>query len=121
MGFDVECEQRFLEYEHEHRFSSEQQSKGNFNRRTTPGTCPHLSLIHICYDPACPLTLEMLNNTEAMCLFKTTSDAHLEEVFDAGAETNVPDEMCIRDRPCTPLPDAFRAVGASGEDNGRRL
>lgn len=38
---DVECEQRFLEYEHEHRFSSEQQSKGNFNRRTTPGTCPH--------------------------------------------------------------------------------
>ena len=39
--FDVECEQRFLEYEHEHRFSSEQQSKGNFNRRTTPGTCPH--------------------------------------------------------------------------------
>ena len=45
------------------------------------------------YDPACPLTLEMLNNTEAMCLFKTTSDAHLEEVFDAGAETNVPDDV----------------------------
>ena len=38
---DVECEQRFLEYEHERRFSSEQQSKRNFNRRTTPGTCPH--------------------------------------------------------------------------------
>ena len=35
----------------------------------------------------------MLNNTEAMCLFKTTSDAHLEEVFDAGAETNVPDDV----------------------------
>ena len=45
------------------------------------------------YTPPCPLTLEMLNNTEPMCLFRTTSDAHLEEVFDAGAETNVPDDV----------------------------
>ena len=37
MGLMSAC----LLYTSEHRFSSEQQSKGNFNRRTTPGTCPH--------------------------------------------------------------------------------
>lgn len=36
----------------------------------------------------CPITLEMLNNTSPVCLFATTSDSHLAEQFDAGAEVN---------------------------------
>ena len=40
------------------------------------------------YTPECPVTLEMLNNTSPICLFATTSDSHLTEQFDAGAEIN---------------------------------
>ena len=40
------------------------------------------------YTPECPITLEMLNNTSPICLFATTSDIHLAEQFDAGAEVN---------------------------------
>lgn len=40
------------------------------------------------YTPACPIALEMLNNTSPVCLFDTTSDEHLASVFDAGAEVN---------------------------------
>lgn len=40
------------------------------------------------YAAECPIALEMLNNTSPVCLFQTTSDAHLAENFDAGAEVN---------------------------------
>lgn len=40
------------------------------------------------YTPECPIALEMLNNTSPVCLFATTSDAHLAEQFDKGAEVN---------------------------------
>lgn len=40
------------------------------------------------FTPECPITLEMLNNTSPVCLFATTSDSHLAEQFDAGAEVN---------------------------------
>ena len=40
------------------------------------------------YTPECPITLEMLNNTSPICLFKTTSDAQFAADFDAGAEIN---------------------------------
>lgn len=40
------------------------------------------------YTPACPVTLEMLNNTSPICLFATTSDTQMEADFDAGAEIN---------------------------------
>ena len=40
------------------------------------------------YTPECPIALEMLNNTSPVCLFATTSDAHLAEQFDGGAEVN---------------------------------
>ena len=40
------------------------------------------------FTPECPITLEMLNNTSPVCLFATTSDSHLTEQFDAGAEIN---------------------------------
>jgi hypothetical protein len=40
------------------------------------------------YTAACPIALEMLNNTSPVCLFQSTSDTHLAENFDAGAEVN---------------------------------
>ena len=40
------------------------------------------------YTAECPIALEMLNNTSPVCLFQSTSDAHLAENFDAGAEVN---------------------------------
>lgn len=40
------------------------------------------------YTPECPIALEMLNNTSPVCLFQSTSDTHLAENFDAGAEVN---------------------------------
>lgn len=40
------------------------------------------------YTPECPIALEMLNNTSPICLFHTTSDTHLAQEFDAGAEVN---------------------------------
>lgn len=40
------------------------------------------------YTAECPITLEMLNNTSPICLFRTTSDAQLAADFDAGAEVN---------------------------------
>lgn len=45
------------------------------------------------FEPTMPMTFEMLNNGEAMCLFKTESDTQVEQVFDAGAETNYPDDV----------------------------
>lgn len=40
------------------------------------------------YTVECPITLEMLNNTSPVCLFRTTSDAQMAADFDAGAEVN---------------------------------
>ena len=40
------------------------------------------------YTAECPIALEMLNNTSPVCLFQSTSDTHLAENFDAGAEVN---------------------------------
>lgn len=45
------------------------------------------------FTPAMPMTFETLNNTEAMCLFKTTSDEEIPTIFDAGLETNYPDDV----------------------------
>ena len=45
------------------------------------------------FNPEMPMTFEMLNNGAAMCLFKTTSDTQVEQEFDAGAETNYPDDV----------------------------
>lgn len=43
--------------------------------------------------PECPLTLETLNNGEKACLFQSESDEDLAANFDAGLETNVPDDV----------------------------
>lgn len=45
------------------------------------------------YTPQCPLTLETLNNGEKVCLFQSESDADLASNFDAGLETNWPDDV----------------------------
>ena len=45
------------------------------------------------FTPACPLTLETLNNGEKVCLFQSGSDADLASNFDAGLETNYPDDV----------------------------
>ena len=45
------------------------------------------------YTPACPMTLETLNNSEKVCLFQSSSDADLAAGFDAGLETNYPDDV----------------------------
>ncbi len=45
------------------------------------------------YTPACPMTLETLNNGEKVCLFQSSSDADLAAGFDAGLETNYPDDV----------------------------
>lgn len=45
------------------------------------------------FSPECPLTLETLNNGEKTCLFQSSSDEDLAANFDAGLETNVPDDV----------------------------
>ena len=45
------------------------------------------------FSPEMPMTFETLNNTEAMCLFQSDSDTQIEEKFDAGLETNYPDDV----------------------------
>lgn len=45
------------------------------------------------FSPECPLTLETLNNGEKVCLFQSSSDADLAANFDAGLETNYPDDV----------------------------
>ena len=45
------------------------------------------------FNPECPLTLETLNNGEKACLFQSESDEDLIANFDAGLETNVPDDV----------------------------
>ena len=45
------------------------------------------------FNPEMPMTFETLNNTEAMCLFQTESDTQVEQKFDAGLETNFPDDV----------------------------
>ena len=42
---------------------------------------------------SCPMTLETLNNGERVCLFQSSSDADLAAGFDAGLETNYPDDV----------------------------
>jgi hypothetical protein len=44
------------------------------------------------YTPACPITLEMLNNTEKVCLFQSESDEDLQANFDNGCEFNYPED-----------------------------
>lgn len=45
------------------------------------------------YTPSCPLTLETLNNGEKVCLFQSSGDSDLAAHFDAGLETNWPDDV----------------------------
>lgn len=45
------------------------------------------------YTPECPLTLETLNNGADACLFKSAGDDDFAANFDAGLETNVPDDV----------------------------
>jgi len=45
------------------------------------------------FAPSCPMTLETLNNGEKVCLFQSSSDADLASSFDAGLETNWPDDV----------------------------
>ena len=45
------------------------------------------------FTPALPMTFETLNNGAAMCLFRTESDTQVEAEFDAGLETNYPDDV----------------------------
>lgn len=45
------------------------------------------------FTPECPLTLETLNNGEKTCLFQSASDEDLAAHFDAGLETNYPDDV----------------------------
>lgn len=45
------------------------------------------------FTPSCPMTLETLNNGERVCLFQSSSDADLAAGFDAGLETNYPDDV----------------------------
>lgn len=45
------------------------------------------------FTPECPLTLETLNNGEKTCLFQSASDEDLAANFDAGLETNYPDDV----------------------------
>lgn len=45
------------------------------------------------FTPECPMTLETLNNGEKTCLFQSESDEDLAANFDAGLETNVPDDV----------------------------
>ncbi len=45
------------------------------------------------YTPALPMTFETLNNTEKMCLFQSDSDEEIPTIFDAGLETNFPDDV----------------------------
>lgn len=45
------------------------------------------------FNPTMPMTFEMLNNTAALCLFKTNSDTQVENEFDTGCETNYPDDV----------------------------
>lgn len=45
------------------------------------------------FTPECPLTLETLNNGEKACLFQSASDEDLAAHFDAGLETNYPDDV----------------------------
>ena len=44
------------------------------------------------FEPECPITLEMLNNTEKACLFQSDSDDDLTENFDSGCEFNYPED-----------------------------
>ncbi len=44
------------------------------------------------YMPTCPITLEMLNNTEKACLFQSESDEDLQANFDNGCEFNYPED-----------------------------
>lgn len=41
----------------------------------------------------CPMTLETLNNGEKLCLFQSDSDDDIAANFDAGLETNYPDDV----------------------------
>ena len=45
------------------------------------------------FTPSCPMTLETLNNGERVCLFQSSGDADLAAGFDAGLETNYPDDV----------------------------
>lgn len=45
------------------------------------------------FTPACPITLEMLNNTEKACLFQSDSDEDLVANFDNGCEFNYPEDV----------------------------
>lgn len=45
------------------------------------------------FEPAMPMTFESLNNGEKMCLFQSSSDNEIPNIFDAALETNYPDDV----------------------------
>lgn len=45
------------------------------------------------FNPSMPMTFETLNNGEKLCLFKSDSDDDVAANFDAGLETNYPDDV----------------------------
>ncbi|MEZ3589646.1 MAG: LamG domain-containing protein [Muribaculaceae bacterium] len=45
------------------------------------------------FTPALPMTFETLNNTAPMCLFQSADDDAIAATFDAGLETNFPDDV----------------------------
>ena len=67
----------------QYNFNNEKSKSGKlFGMEGVPG-----------YTPVCPLTLETLNNGEKVCLFQSSSDEDLASNFDAGLETNWPDDV----------------------------
>ena len=67
----------------QYNFNNEKSKSGKlFGMEGVPG-----------YTPVCPLTLETLNNGEKVCLFQSSSDSDLAANFDAGLETNWPDDV----------------------------
>ncbi len=81
--FCAETEDGESEYYGQYNFNNEKsKSQALFGQEGLDG-----------YTPEMPMTFETLNNTEAMCLFKTTSDDEIPTVFDAGLETNYPDDV----------------------------
>ncbi len=81
--FCAETEDGESEYYGQYNFNNEKsKSQALFGQEGLDG-----------YTPEMPMTFETLNNTEKMCLFQSDSDTQIEEIFDAGLETNFPDDV----------------------------
>lgn len=81
--FCAETEDGESEYYGQYNFNNEKsKSQALFGQEGVDG-----------YTPTCPMTLETLNNGEKTCLFQSDSDDDLATNFDAGLETNYPDDV----------------------------